>query len=71
MSLASAVSGFCAVAKPDCCGPWRVSCSGRPVAAGDSIRMQRSTASVADLRDGEPQRLVRERQAGNVKVAGR
>ena len=72
MSLASAVSGFCTVAKPDCCGPWRVSCSGSPEAAGDSSLMQRSTASVGDLRDGEAQRSRSAmREPRHVEVAGR
>ncbi len=47
MSFAIAVSVFCVVANPDCCGPWRVSCSGRPEVSGPSSFMQRSTMSAA------------------------
>ena len=45
ISLHSAVSVFCTVAKPDSAGPWRVNWSGSPVIAGDMNLMQRSTAS--------------------------
>ncbi len=59
------------VAKPDCCGPWRVSCSGRPDVAGASSCMQRSTMSAATCATREAERLVRDREPGDVEVAGR
>ena len=69
-SPASAVSGFCVVANPDCCGLWRVSCRGSP-----RLKTKHLDAALDEegshLRDGESERLMREREPGNVEIAGR